>query len=101
MVIPVNKDNFDKEVLAADGKVLVDFWAEWCAPCMMLSPLVDEISDEVEDVKICKVNCDDDRELAVQFGINAIPCLILFENGEISDKSVGLVEKDDILNLIK
>lgn len=101
MVITVTKDNFDKEVLAADGKVLVDFWAEWCAPCMMLSPVVDEVSEEIDNVKVCKVNCDDSRELALEYGINAIPCLMLFENGEIIDKSIGLVEKEDILKLIK
>ncbi|MFR5876128.1 MAG: thioredoxin [Eubacterium sp.] len=101
MVITVTKDNFDKEVIAAQGKVLVDFWAEWCAPCMMLSPIVDEVGEEVNGVKICKVNCDDSRELAVEYGISAIPCLMLFENGEIADKLIGLVEKEDILNLIK
>jgi thioredoxin 1 len=101
MVTEVNKDNFDKEVICADGKVLVDFWAEWCGPCMMLSPIVDEISEEIDDVKVCKVNCDESRELALEYGINAIPCLMVFENGEIANKSIGYVEKEDIVNLLK
>jgi thioredoxin 1 len=101
MVTEVNKDNFDKEVICADGKVLVDFWAEWCGPCMMLSPIVDEIADEMDDIKVCKVNCDESRELALEFGINAIPCLMVFENGEIANKSIGYVEKEDIINLLK
>jgi thioredoxin 1 len=101
MVTEVNKDNFDKEVICADGKVLVDFWAEWCGPCMMLSPIVDEIAEEMDDIKVCKVNCDESRDLALEFGINAIPCLMVFENGEIANKSIGYVEKDDIINLLK
>jgi thioredoxin 1 len=101
MVTEVNKDNFDKEVICADGKVLVDFWAEWCGPCIMLSPIVDEISEEIDDVKVCKVNCDESRELALEYGINAIPCLMVFENGKIANKSIGYVEKEDIVNLLK
>lgn len=99
-VITVTKDNFEAEIKNFKGKALVDFWAEWCGPCKMLSPIVDEVADEVSDVKICKVNCDDDRDLAIEFGISAIPCLLLFENGEVVDRSVGLVMKDDILKMI-
>lgn len=101
MVLTVTKDNFDAEVLAADGKVLVDFWATWCGPCMMLSPIVDEVAEEITDVKFCKVNCDDDRDLAIEYGISSIPCLLVFENGEIINQSIGLVEKQDIINLVK
>jgi thioredoxin 1 len=101
MVLTITKDNFDKEVICANGKVVVDFWAEWCGPCMMLSPLVDEVAKEMPSVKFCKVNCDDDRELALEFGINAIPCLLVFENGEIINQSIGLVEKQDIIDLVK
>lgn len=101
MVLKITKENFDKEVLNAEGKVLVDFWAEWCGPCMLLSPLIDEIAEEVADVKFCKVNCDDSRDLALEFGINAIPTILVFENGEIINQSIGLVEKEDILNMIK
>lgn len=101
MVTNVNAENFDKEVKEYDGKVLVDFWAEWCAPCMMLSPIVDEIAEETNDIKVCKVNCDEARELALEFGIMSIPTLLVFENGEIVNKSIGLVEKQDIMDLLK
>ena len=101
MVKEITKDNFDKEVIAADGKVLVDFWTSWCGPCMMLGPIVDEVSEKIDNVKFCKVDCDNDRELALEYGINAIPCLLVFENGEIVNRSVGLVEEQDIINLVK
>lgn len=101
MVLAITKDNFEKEVISAQGRVLVDFWASWCGPCMMLSPIVDEAAEELSDIKFCKVNCDEDRELAVEYGISAIPCLLLFENGEVINKSVGLVEKEDILKLVQ
>ena len=101
MYTEVTKENFDEEVKNYDGKVLVDFWAEWCAPCMMLSPRVDEVAEEEDDIKVCKVNCDVARDLALEFGIISIPTLLVFDHGEIVNKSVGLVEKQDILNLIK
>lgn len=101
MVIDVTKENFDEEVLNFDGKVLVDFWAEWCGPCMMLSPLVDEVSEEMDDVKFCKVNCDEARELALEFGIMTIPNILVFENGEQINQSIGYIEKEDIINLVK
>lgn len=100
MVTALTKDNFDDEVLGYGGKVLVDFWAEWCAPCMMLSPIVDEVAEELDDVKVCKVNCDESRELAMSFGIMSIPALLVFENGEIVNQSIGLVEKEDIITLL-
>lgn len=100
MVLDVNRDNFDEEVLNFDGRVLVDFWAEWCGPCMMLSPLVDEVSDELDDVKFCKVNCDEARDLALEFGIMTIPNLLLFENGEFINQSVGYIEKQDIIDFV-
>lgn len=100
MVLDVNRDNFDEEVLNFDGRVLVDFWAEWCGPCMMLSPLVDEVSDELDDVKFCKVNCDEARDLALEFGIMTIPNLLLFENGELINQSVGYIEKQDIIDFV-
>lgn len=100
MVLDVNRDNFDEEVLNFDGRVLVDFWAEWCGPCMMLSPLVDEASDELDDVKFCKVNCDEARDLALEYGIMTIPNLLLFENGELINQSVGYIEKQDIIDFV-
>lgn len=101
MAVVLTAENFDKEVLAYDGKVLVDFWAEWCGPCKMLLPIIEELSEELDDVKICKVNCDDDRDLALQFNINTIPCIIYFNNGEEVDRSIGLTTKDALLDLVK
>lgn len=100
MVFDINKDNFDEEVLNFNGRVLVDFWAEWCGPCMMLSPLVDEVSDELDDVKFCKVNCDEARDLALEYGIMTIPNLLLFENGELKNQSIGYISKEDIIDFV-
>lgn len=101
MTVNVTAENFDEEVLNYNGKVLVDFWAEWCGPCMMLGPVIEEVSEEVDDVKFCKVNCDEARDVALQFGIMTIPNLIVFENGEQINQSIGYIEKEDVLKLIK
>ena len=101
MTVNVTAENFDEEVLNYKGKVLVDFWAEWCGPCMMLGPIIEEVSEEVDDVKFCKVNCDEARDVALQFGIMTIPNLIVFENGEQVHQSIGYIEKEDVLELIK
>ncbi|MDD6604000.1 MAG: thioredoxin [Eubacteriales bacterium] len=101
MVTNITVDNFEAEVLRAEGKVLVDFWAEWCGPCMMLSPLVDEVAEEMDDIKVCKVNCDEAREIALQYGIMSIPTLLVFQQGEVVNQSVGLIDKQDIINLVK
>lgn len=101
MTVNVTAENFDEEVLNYKGKVLVDFWAEWCGPCMMLGPIIEEVSEEVDDVKFCKVNCDEARDVALQFGIMTIPNLIVFENGEQINQSIGYIEKEDVLKLIK
>ena len=101
MTVNVTAENFDEEVLNYKGKVLVDFWAEWCGPCMMLGPIIEEVSEEVDDVKFCKVNCDEARDVALQFGIMTIPNLTVFENGEQVNQSIGYIEKEDVLELIK
>ena len=101
MTVNVTAENFDEEVLNYKGKVLVDFWAEWCGPCMMLGPIIEEVSEEVDDVRFCKVNCDEARDVALQFGIMTIPNLIVFENGEQVNQSIGYIEKEDVLELIK
>ena len=101
MTVNVTAENFDEEVLNYKGKVLVDFWAEWCGPCMMLGSIIEEVSEEVDDVKFCKVNCDEARDVALQFGIMTIPNLIVFENGEQVNQSIGYIEKEDVLELIK
>lgn len=100
-VIEITKENFDLEVVASKKTVLVDFWAEWCGPCKMLSPVVDEIAEENIDVKVCKINVDKEPELAGQFGIMSIPSLLVFKNGVVADLSVGVVPKSKIEEMIK
>ena len=97
MITTVTKENFDQEVLMAKEPVLVDFWAAWCMPCKMLSPIVDQVASERSDVKVCKINIDDEGELAIRYGVMSIPTLIVFKNGEITNKSIGLISKEDIL----
>ena len=100
MITTVTKENFDQEVLMAKEPVLVDFWAAWCMPCKMLSPIVDQVASERSDVKVCKINSDDEGELAIRYGVMSIPTLIVFKNGEIANKSIGLISKEDILALL-
>lgn len=101
MVTDVTRENFDQEVINSDCRVLVDFWAEWCGPCMMLSPIIEEVAEELDDVKFCKVNCDEARDLALEFGIMTIPNLLVFENGEIVGQSIGYIEKEDVIKLVQ
>ena len=100
MITTVTKENFDQEVLMDKEPVLVDFWAAWCMPCKMLSPIVDQVASERSDVKVCKINIDDEGELAIRYGVMSIPTLIVFKNGEIANKSIGLISKEDILALL-
>ena len=100
-VIVLNADNFENEVLQSDKPVLVDFWASWCGPCKMLSPTVEEIAEEADDFRVGSVNVDEEMELAAKFGISSIPCLIVFENGKAARRSVGVVPKDRILEMVR
>ena len=100
-IVKVTESNFEKEVLQAEGKVLVDFWAAWCGPCQMLSPIVEEVAAEVGDVKVGKVNVDEEPVLTIKYGIASIPALLVFENGKVVNKSIGYMEKDEVLDLIK
>lgn len=96
----ITKENFESEVLNASEPVLVDFWASWCGPCQMLLPVVEELADEVKDAKICKVNVDEQQELAEKYGVMTIPTLIVFKNGKPAEKSIGVISKEKILKLI-
>ncbi len=99
-VIAVTKDTFAQEVLNSDKTVLVDFWASWCGPCRMLSPVVDEVAQERPDVKVCKVNIDDEQALAVEYGVMSIPTLMVFQSGKAVNTSVGVVPKAKILSML-
>ncbi len=100
-VITITKENFNEEVLNADKPVLLDFWASWCGPCRMVSPIVDEIAEEVSTIKVCKVNVDEQPELAQQFQVMSIPTLIVMKNGKVTNQSVGAKPKAAILDLLK
>lgn len=99
-VITVTNSNFESEVLKSSKPTLVDFWASWCGPCRALSPVVDEIAGENSQYKVCKINVDEQPELAARFGIMSIPTLLIFNNGSVVGKSVGVRPKQDILNLL-
>ncbi|MBE6553372.1 MAG: thioredoxin [Ruminococcaceae bacterium] len=99
-VIKITAQNFEAEVLNSDRPVLVDFWAAWCGPCRMLAPTVDEIAEERTDIKVGKVNVDEEEELAVRFGIMSIPTLILFRDGKPAGQTLGVQSKQAINNLI-
>ncbi len=100
-VIKITKDNFEKEVKNSDKPVLLDFYATWCGPCRMVSPIVDEISEEESDKKIGKIDVDEEPELAQAFGISSIPTLVVVKDGKISNVSIGAISKADILKMFE
>lgn len=97
----ITSKNYEQEVLQSDKPVLLDFWASWCGPCQMLLPIIEELSNEVTDVKICKVNTDQEPELAQKYGVMSIPTLVVVKDGKTVSTSVGVRPKAEILEMLK
>ena len=100
-VTKLTNDTFEKEALAAGKPVLVDFYADWCGPCKMLAPVVEEIANESEQYRVCKLNVDDAPDIAARYGVMSIPTMIVFKNGEAAGRTVGVQSKQTILNMLK
>ena len=100
-VLHVTKENFEQEVLKSDKPVLLDFWASWCGPCRMLAPILDELAAENPDVKVVKINTDEQPELAAQFNVMSIPALFVMKGGEVTNRTVGVQPKENLLAMLK
>ncbi len=94
-------ENFKEEVLECDKTVLIDFWAGWCGPCRMLSPIVDQLASENQNIVVGKINIDEQEDLASKYGVMSIPTLLVFKNGEVVNKAVGVISKNAMMDLVK
>ena len=99
-VLHVNQESFEKIIHESTKPVLVDFWATWCGPCRMLAPVLEEVDEERQDITVCKVDVDEERELALEYGISSIPTLLVFKDGKVTNKSIGVISKDEMLALL-
>lgn len=101
-VINLNEKNFEEEVVKSDKVVLIDFWASWCGPCRMMSPVIDQISEEVGDsAKVCKINIDEQQNLAVKYNVMSIPTFVVLKNGKEVGRTVGVQDKQEIIKMLK
>lgn len=99
--LQITAENFEQEVLNSTKPVLVDFWASWCGPCQMLLPVIEELAGELTDVKVCKINVDEQPRLAVEYNVMNIPSLLVFKEGKVSNRTVGAIPKSQILEILK
>ena len=99
-IVTVTTENFETEVLGSEKPVLLDFWATWCGPCKMIAPIVEDIAQERPDVKVCKVDVDTQPELAIRYKITSIPTILIFRNGELVNKAIGLRSREQLLQLL-
>lgn len=99
-VVKLTAENFEKEVLQSEKLVLVDFYADWCGPCQMMGPVVEEISNEVNDAKVCKINIDEQMSITQKYGVMSIPTFIVFKNGDVADKKMGAMPKSAVLSML-
>lgn len=101
MITNITKENFEAEVLKSEKPVLVDFWATWCGPCKMIGPVIEEIANEHPEIKVCKINVDEEGQLSIKHGVMSIPTLMIFKNGEIAQTAIGYRPKEEIEELLK
>ena len=100
-VLKVTNSNFESEVLKSDKPVLIDFYADWCGPCKMLSPIIEEVAKENEDIKVVKINVDSEQELAIEYGVMSIPTVVAIKDGKEIGRRVGVVDKLELINMVK